>query len=90
MTSAATGRRLDALFRAAAMLVLLLALAALGALIYDVWHDGASRLSLDFIRGFSSRFPERAGIWHAVTGSMFVILVTASLAAPIGVAASGS
>ncbi len=85
-----TGRRrwLDRSFQAVAMLVLTLALAALGALLYDVWHDGASRLSWDFITGFSSRRPEQAGIWHALTGSIYVVVVTAALAVPIGVAAA--
>jgi phosphate transport system permease protein len=81
-------RALDLAFQAVAMLVLVLALTALGALIYDVWRDGASRLSWDFISGFSSRRPEQAGIWHALTGSIYVILVTTVLAVPIGVAAA--
>jgi phosphate transport system permease protein len=86
--SVAWRQRLDLLFQAVAMLGLLIALAALGALIYDVWHDGAGRLSWDFITGFSSRRPEQAGIWHALMGSIYVIIVTAALAVPIGVAAA--
>jgi phosphate transport system permease protein len=86
--SVAWRQRLDLLFQAVAMLGLLVALAALGALIYDVWHDGAGRLSWDFITGFSSRRPEQAGIWHALMGSIYVIIVTAALAVPIGVAAA--
>jgi len=86
--SVAWRRRLDLLFQAVAMLGLLIALAALGALIYDVLHDGAGRLSWDFIRGFSSRRAEQAGIWHALMGSIYVIIVTAALAVPIGVAAA--
>ena len=44
-------------------------------------------------RGTSSPASRRAarrrpGIWHALTGSIFVILVTAVLAVPIGVAAA--
>jgi phosphate transport system permease protein len=78
----------DLLFRLAGLLVLCLALAALGALIYDVVSDGAGRLSWDFITSFSSRRPERAGIWHALTGSIFVIVVTAVLAVPVGIAAA--
>lgn len=78
----------DRAFQAVALLVLCAALAALGALIVDVWQDGASRLSWDFLTGFPSRRAENAGIWHALTGSIFVILVTAALAVPIGVAAA--
>ncbi len=32
--------------------------------------------------------PENAGIWHALTGSVFVMVVTAFLAVPVGVAAA--
>jgi phosphate transport system permease protein len=53
-----------------------------------VVSDGAGRLSWDFITSFSSRRASQAGIWHALTGSIFVIAVTAALAVPIGVAAA--
>jgi phosphate transport system permease protein len=81
-------RYLDVGFQVVALVVLCVALAALGALIIDVWMDGAGRLSWDFLRGFPSRRASQAGIWHALTGSVFVILVTAALAVPIGVAAA--
>ena len=78
----------DLLFRLGGLVVLCLALAALGALVYDVLSDGAGRLSWQFITSFSSRRPADAGIWHALTGSIFVILVTAVLSVPIGIAAA--
>lgn len=81
-------RRFDLSFQAVALLVLVLALGSLAALIADVWRDGAGRLSYDFITGFPSRRAGQAGIWHALTGSIFVMAVTAALAVPIGVAAA--
>ncbi len=86
--SAATARRrlLDICFPVLALGILCAALAALGALIADVWGDGASRLSWDFMTGFPSRRAADAGIWHALTGSVFIILLTGALAVPIGVA----
>ena len=86
--SAATARRrlLDICFQVLALAILCAALAALGALIADVWGDGASRLSWDFMTGFPSRRAADAGIWHALTGSVFIILLTGALAVPIGVA----
>ena len=80
--------RADRLFEGVALLVLVAALAALAALLADIWGDGFSRLSGDFIRGFSSRRASQAGIWHALTGTIAVILVTAVLAVPTGVAAA--
>ncbi len=62
--------------------------ASLAALIADVWPDGAGRLSWDFLTSFPSRRGIQAGIWHALTGSIVVMLVTASVAVPIGVGAA--
>jgi phosphate transport system permease protein len=81
-------RYADLGFQVLALVVLCVALAALGALIVDVWMDGAGRLSWDFLRGFPSRRASQAGIWHALAGSIFVIVVTAALAVPVGVAAA--
>jgi phosphate transport system permease protein len=81
-------RRNDVLFQALALTVLCVALASLAALIAGVWIDGASRLSWDFLTGFPSRNADQAGIWHALTGSLFVIAVTALLAVPVGVGAA--
>jgi len=78
----------DAAFQALALLVLIVALACLGALVWDVVSDGGGTLSWDFITSFPSRRASQAGIWHALTGSVFVIAVTAVLAVPIGVAAA--
>jgi phosphate transport system permease protein len=81
-------RSLDLAFQAVALLVLVLALAALAALLVDVFRDGVARLSWDFLTGYPSRRADRAGIFHALTGSVFVILLTALLALPVGVAAA--
>jgi phosphate transport system permease protein len=78
----------DIVFQALALLVLVVTLGALAALIADVWSDGFSRLSWDFVTSFPSRRASQAGIWHALTGSVFVILLTALIAVPIGVAAA--
>ena len=81
-------RSMDLVFQVVALLVLLVALAALAALIYDVVTDGLVRLSWDFITGYPSRRASRAGIYPALTGSIFIILLTAAFALPIGVAAA--
>jgi phosphate transport system permease protein len=79
-------RSLDLVFQGLALTILVLALAALGALIADVVMDGVERLSWDFITAYPSRRASRAGIFPALTGSVFVILLTALLALPVGVA----
>jgi len=86
--SSARRQLMDICFQGLALFVLCVALVSLGALIADVWSDGGSRLSWDFLTGYPSRRAENAGVWHALTGSVFVIVVTAALAVPIGVAAA--
>jgi phosphate transport system permease protein len=81
-------RIIDVAFQVLALVVLLVALACLGALVYDIVSDGVGRLSWEFITNFSSRRASQAGIWPALTGSVFIILVTALLAIPVGVAAA--
>ena len=88
VTASARRQLMDLGFQALALLVLCVALVSLGALIADIWTDGASRLSWDFLTGFPSRRAENAGVWHALTGSIFVVLMTAVLAVPVGVAAA--
>jgi len=75
-------------FRVVALTVLFVALAALAALLVDIGVDGAGRLSWDFLTGFPSRRAANSGIWHAISGSIFVIGVTGVLAVPVGVAAA--
>lgn len=81
-------RRLDFVFHVVALLVLLVALAALAALLVDIFRDGLDRVSWDFLTGYPSRRASDAGIYHALTGSIFVILLTAAMALPVGVAAA--
>ncbi len=78
----------DLLFRAASLATLVIALAALAVLVFDVLSDGASRLSWQFLTNIASRRPEEAGVYHALMGSIWVIVLTGALALPIGVAAA--
>jgi phosphate transport system permease protein len=81
-------KQADLLFQLVSMLTLVIALAALGALLYDVVSDGASRLSWAFISNIASRNAEDAGVYHALMGSIWVLALTALLALPVGVAAA--
>lgn len=50
--------------------------------------DGYSRLSADFIRDPLSARPTRTGIWPAIIGSFYVMILTALIAVPIGISAA--
>jgi phosphate transport system permease protein len=78
----------DWLFIAFGLLSTLLGLLALGALLYDVISDGAGRLSWQFLTSYTSRRAADAGIYAALVGSMVVIMLTAAIAVPLGVAAA--
>jgi phosphate transport system permease protein len=78
----------DQLLASFGLLVMLLALAALAALLYDVAHDGLGRLSWEFLTSPTSRRAERAGILTALVGSVYVISITALIAVPLGVGAA--
>ncbi|OFW18169.1 MAG: phosphate ABC transporter, permease protein PstA [Acidobacteria bacterium RIFCSPLOWO2_02_FULL_65_29] len=78
----------DRLLASFGLLVMLLALASLGALLYDVLGDGLGRLSWQFLTSLPSRRAEQAGILTALVGSVYVIAITAIIAVPFGVAAA--
>ncbi len=63
----------------------LVGFAVLIALIVGLWIDGGDKLSWRFLLSFPSASPERAGIYSAWVGSLFVILTTAAIAIPLGV-----
>ncbi len=78
----------DRLLQGTAILVLGLALAGLGALLYDVLSQGWGRLGWQFLSSFPSRRAAEAGIYPALIGSLYVMILTAALALPIGVGAA--
>jgi phosphate transport system permease protein len=81
-------KQADLLFQLVSLLTLVIALVALAVLVVDIFSDGASRLSWTFLTNIASRRAEEAGVYHALMGSIWVILLTGSLALPIVVAAA--
>ena len=79
---------MDLLFQIVSLMTLVIALAALGALIWDIVADGGSRLSWSFLVNIASRNPSEAGVYHALMGSIWVIALTGLMALPVGVAAA--
>ena len=81
-------KQLDKLFIAIGMALLFGCLAILAILFFDLVRDGSSRFGWDFFTSFPSRKAENAGILSAAVGTMLIMLVTALLALPVGVAAA--
>ncbi|MQA90630.1 MAG: phosphate ABC transporter permease PstA [Gemmatimonas sp.] len=73
-------------FRTIFLLATCVGIAALLVLLLDVLNEGATHLSWDFIRSYPSRFADRAGIWAALIGSIWVLSLTALFSFPLGIA----
>lgn len=78
-------RRLDRLFRALTLLATLTGVAVLVLLLADVARDGLRHLDGRFLTGFPSRRPERAGIYPALIGSLWVIGLATPVVLLVGV-----
>jgi phosphate transport system permease protein len=79
---------LDKVFVLVGLAVLFGCLATLAILFADLLQQGASRFGWDFLTSFPSRKAERAGILSAAVGTSLIMLVTALVALPVGVAAA--
>jgi len=80
-------KRRDLWVATAGMFVMTVSMALLLTLIADLMIRGLPRIDLDFLTNYPSRRAERAGILSAWVGTLLVMLVTAFMAVPIGVAA---
>jgi phosphate transport system permease protein len=81
-------RRNERLFELLSLAATLVGLIVLGALVADVLIDGLGRLDWQFLTSFPSRKPDNAGIYSALVGSVWLLVLTALFAFPIGVASA--
>lgn len=78
----------EVLFQVLCISILGAALLVLAVLLGSVIIDGMSRLGWEFLTGYPSRFPQRAGILPAIVGTFYVMLLTALFSFPVGVGAA--
>src|SRR5919107_923776 len=85
-----TGRRhvLDRVFSVLLLAATFVGLVVLVILLVDVSWDGVPRLSWNFITSFSSVIPENSGIYPALLGSLWLLLLTTIVSVPLGVGAA--
>jgi phosphate transport system permease protein len=57
----------------------------LAVLLFEIVRDGAGALSWNFMTGFPDSRPARAGIKPALLGSLWLLVLTAAVAFPLGV-----
>lgn len=75
-------------FQALALAAILMALAVLLALLFDVIRDGIARVDPQFLTSFPSRRASQAGILPGLVGSISLMLLTALITAPVGIGAA--
>ncbi len=79
---------MERLFLLAAWVALLLTISLLLAILGKLFVDGLTRLNWQFLTSFPSRRPEEAGIFSAWVGTLYVMVLTATIALPLGVGAA--
>jgi phosphate transport system permease protein len=81
-------RLLDTLLVGLGLASVILGIVVLALMALVAFRSGFSRLDWQFLTGFPSRRPEEAGIYAAWVGTTLLLVLTACLALPIGVAAA--
>ncbi len=76
----------DGIFAGLFFASVLIGVLGLCVLLIDVFLDGFEFLSWDFLSSYASRHPEQAGILAPIAGTFWVILMTALMTIPIGIA----
>jgi phosphate transport system permease protein len=76
------------IFETVAFLATLVGLVVLAVLVVDVFADGLPRLGWDFLTSYPSRKPENAGVLSALVGSIWLLIITAAIAFPLGIGAA--
>ncbi len=87
MTNATKNRLIDKAFLIFGILATLFGIVILCIFIGNIFADGISRLSFDFLDNLPSRKPEKAGILTAWTGTLWILGLTTLVAFPLGVGA---
>lgn len=67
------------------MLATMFALVMLGILLYRIITQGTAYLDWQFLTSFASRFPDKAGIYAALIGSLWLMFVVAPTSIILGV-----
>ena len=87
MNSIQKNRLLDNAFKYWGIFCTIIGLVLLVVFIGDILIDGLSRIDWGFITDLPSRKPEKSGIYTALMGSIWILLLTSLIAIPIGIAA---
>lgn len=87
MTNADKNRLKDKAFQYVGLGCTLLGILVLGVFLADIFIEGLGRIDWDFITNFPARRAEKAGLLTAWVGTLWILVMTAIIAIPIGVGA---
>lgn len=87
MNNATKNRIKDHAFKYFGMACTAFGLLMLAIFIGNILYEGLSRIDWDFITNFPSRNPDKAGILPAFIGTLWIMVLTAIIAIPLGVSA---
>ncbi|MDA1035484.1 MAG: phosphate ABC transporter permease PstA [Chloroflexi bacterium] len=84
----ASRRRRGIVLLALFVLAVVVGVLGLVSLLAQILWEGAPSLSLHFLTGFPSRFPDQAGLKPALFGTIWIMGLTGLFAVPVGVGAA--
>jgi phosphate transport system permease protein len=87
MTSANRNHLIDKSFKWLALVCTLSGIAILAVFLINILVTGANRIDWQFLSSLPSRAPEKAGILTALVGTLWILVLTAIIAIPLGVGA---
>lgn len=88
MNSNKKNKLIDSFFYGWGFFSTLIGLILLGLFIGYILSIGLGRINLDFFTSLPSRFPQKAGIYTALMGTLWILFLTTLFAFPLGVAAA--
>ena len=81
-------RRKARIFQVTCGFLVWMCVALLAVLLVHVASEGVGYLDLDFLKNNTSYKPEKAGIYSALMGTLWLVLTTAAISIPVGVGAA--
>jgi phosphate transport system permease protein len=88
MNNIRKNRLKDQAFKVWGIACTLLGLVLLLIFLGNIFMDGIQRINWSFLMNLPSRSPEKAGIYTALMGSIWILSLTTIIALPIGIAAA--
>lgn len=88
MTNWKKNKLKDKVFSIWGIINTLFGIVILGIFIAFILYQGLTRLDWEFLTALPSRFPEKAGIYTAIMGSLWLLSLVIIIAIPLGIAAA--